>query len=117
MEPGWEEHFGYLRDMGYAIVVGEWGGNRFWPTGGGARQSEADAWGHVDGAGESNNIDFQWQKIFAGYMNDHDIESCYWGINPESSDTGGIYNHGSNWGVWEGIDNVKLNMLKNHWGI
>lgn len=122
LRPGWEEHFGFLRDMGYAVVVGEWGGNRYWPTGGGARQSEADAWqGLTVGTGE-NNIDFQWQRQFADYMKDEQIESCYWGINPESSDTGGIFEHaysrdGKSWGLWEEVDEVKMNMLRNLWGM
>ncbi len=122
LKPGWEEHFGFLRDMGYAIVVGEWGGNRYWPTGGGARQTEADAWRHLShGTGEAN-IDFQWQKQFGKYMKEEQIDSCYWGINPESSDTGGVFEHiyaddGKSWGKWGTLDNVKMNLLKNTWGL
>ena len=33
LRQGWEEHFGYLKDMGYAVVVGEFGGNLDWPLG------------------------------------------------------------------------------------
>jgi hypothetical protein len=33
LRQGWEEHFGYLKQMGYAIVVGEFGGNLDWPKG------------------------------------------------------------------------------------
>lgn len=122
LEPGWEEHFGFLRDMGYAVIVGEWGGNRYWPTGGGARQSEADAWKHITNGTGENNIDFQWQKVFADYMKKEKIQSCYWGINPESSDTGGVFEHGyardgKSWGLWEDVDNVKMNMLRNVWGM
>lgn len=122
LKPGWEEHFGFLRDLGYATIIGEWGGNRYWPTGGGARQSEADAWAHItNGSGEAN-IDFQWQRQFAKYMKEENIESCYWGINPESSDTGGVFEHGyardgKSWGLWDGVDNVKMNMLRDVWGM
>ena len=122
LKPGWEEHFGFLRDLGYATVIGEWGGNRYWPTGGGARQSEADAWDHLtNGPGEAN-IDFQWQRQFAKYLKEENIESCYWGINPESSDTGGVFEHGyardgKSWGLWDGVDNVKMNMLRDVWGM
>ena len=123
LRPGWEEHFGFLRDMGYAIVIGEFGGNRYWPIGGGARQSETDMWGYLSGAvaGE-NNIDLLWQKEFVKYMKEEQIEGCFWGFNPESSDTGGLFNHvydndPAKWGLWDGYDNVKLNMLKGLWGI
>ncbi|MDZ7923308.1 MAG: cellulase family glycosylhydrolase [Marinagarivorans sp.] len=122
LKPGWEEHFGFLRDMGYAVVVGEWGGNRYWPTGGGARQAEADAWKHLThGTGEAN-IDFQWQKHFGRYMKEEQIDSCYWGINPESSDTGGVFEHiyatdGKSWGKWGSVDNLKMNLIKNTWGL
>ncbi len=122
LEPGWEEHFGFLRDMGYAVIIGEWGGNRYWPNGGGARQSEADAWAHLTNGTGENNIDFQWQRLFADYMKKEQIESCYWGINPESSDTGGVFEHGyardgKSWGLWEDVDNVKMNMLRDVWGM
>ncbi|RPJ50219.1 MAG: glycoside hydrolase family 5, partial [Methanobacteriota archaeon] len=30
---GWQEHFGYLKAMGYAVVIGEYGGNMQWPGG------------------------------------------------------------------------------------
>ena len=33
LRQGWEEHFGYLKQQGYAIVVGEFGGNMDWPRG------------------------------------------------------------------------------------
>jgi aryl-phospho-beta-D-glucosidase BglC (GH1 family) len=34
LEEGWEEHFGYLKDQGYAVVIGEFGGNFDWPDDG-----------------------------------------------------------------------------------
>jgi endoglucanase len=32
LEPGWQEHFGYLRALGYAVCIGEFGGNMDWPN-------------------------------------------------------------------------------------
>lgn len=116
LEPAWEEHFGYLRDEGYAMVVGEWGGNLGWP-------SEADSatdrevWGN-----EPDGIDLEWQKAFANYMAKKGIHSCYWSINPESADTGGIYRHAYHptnntaaWGEWLGLDTRKTGMLQMYW--
>ena len=42
----------------------------------------------------------------------------YWSINPESGDTGGLYNHAytlqneSGWGQWQGLDTEKAQMLQ-----
>ncbi|HEY7771845.1 MAG TPA: cellulase family glycosylhydrolase [Marinagarivorans sp.] len=123
LEPGWEEHFGFLRDMGYALVVGEWGGNRGWPEIG-TRDAEREMWGYLNTPSTTEeNIDFQWQKAFASYMNDKGIQACYWGINPESSDTGGLYTHladtdDAGWGTWTGLDMMKINMLRTDlWGL
>ena len=33
LRQGWEEHFGYLKQQGFAVVVGEFGGNLDWPGG------------------------------------------------------------------------------------
>src|SRR5258705_119258 len=30
---GWDSQFGYLKAQGYAVVIGEWGGNMVWPGG------------------------------------------------------------------------------------
>jgi endoglucanase len=118
LRPGWEEHFGYLRDMGYAIVVGEFGGNWDWP----ARASRADqqTWSYIS---PSLMVDGQWQNAFVDYMIDRGIQGCYWGMNPESGDTYGWYatsfdpvSASSNWGTWTGFEARKTNLLRRLWG-
>jgi hypothetical protein len=49
-------------------------------------------------------------------------DSCYWSINPESGDTGGLfihaydpYNNTGGWGTWEGQDSQKLDLLNRYW--
>ncbi len=46
LRQGWEEHFGYLKQLGYAIVVGEFGGNMDWP-GGQTSVRDRNRWGYV----------------------------------------------------------------------
>jgi aryl-phospho-beta-D-glucosidase BglC (GH1 family) len=115
LEAGWEEHFGYLKDLGYAVVIGEFGGNYEWPTG--AAQRDQDRWSYI-----SNNVDEEWQNAFVDYMIKKGIEACYWSINPESGDTGGLYLHAydpisntEGWGTWLGLDYAKLDLLKRLW--
>ena len=43
---GWEEHFGYLKDQGFGMVVGEFGGNLDWP-GGQASIRDRDRYGYL----------------------------------------------------------------------
>ena len=112
---GWEEHFGFLRDRGYAVVIGEFGGHWDWPAGGPPRDQEK--WSYIDAG-----IDEEWQQTFVDYMIDEDIQACYWSINPESEDTGGLYSHAydddeAGWGTWEGLFTPKWNMLKRLWGM
>lgn len=117
LRPGWEEHFGYLRDMGYAVVVGEYGGHFEWPQGSSLR--DIARWGHI-----TDNVDEQWQNAFTDYMAEKGIEACYWSINPESGDTGGLYSHAydpisntGGWGEWTGFHQAKWNMLNRLWGL
>lgn len=116
LRAGWEEHFGYLRDQGYAVVVGEFGGNMDWPQGG--TIADRANWSHI-----TTNVDQQWQQAFVGYMKDKGIQACYWSINPESGDTGGWYLHSydpvsneSGWGTWLGFDPRKTTLLQDLWG-
>jgi hypothetical protein len=51
-------------------------------------------------------------------MSRKNIQSCYWSINPESGDTGGLYEHAydprdneSGWGEWGGFDERKWSLL------
>lgn len=117
LRAGWEEHFGYLRDQGYAVVVGEFGGNLDWPQGQ-ASIRDRDRWNHV-----SPGVDSQWQNAFVDYMVSKNIEGCYWSINPESGDTAGWYGHAydpisntAGWGQWLNFDQRKTNLLNRLWG-
>jgi endoglucanase len=117
LRQGWEEHFGYLRDQGYAVVVGEFGGNIDWPLGQ-ASIRDRDRWSHV-----TPGVDGQWQNAFVDYMVENQIEACYWSINPESGDTAGWYGHAydpvsntAGWGQWLNFDQRKTNLLNRLWG-
>ncbi len=116
LEAGWNEHFGYLRDQGYAVLIGEFGGMWDWPTG--ASQTDRNRWAHV-----SPGVDGEWQTILVDYLKEKNINACYWSINPESADTGGLYgstydpvSNKTDWGNWTTIDNQKMQLLKRLWG-
>jgi aryl-phospho-beta-D-glucosidase BglC (GH1 family) len=117
LRSGWEEHFGYLKDQGYGLVVGEFGGNLDWPAGQASLRDRA-RWGYVPVGSDS-----QWQTAFVDYMVSRGIEGCYWSINPESGDTAGWYGHAydpvtntSGWGEWRAFDQRKTNLLNRLWG-
>jgi len=117
LRAGWDEHFGYLRDQGYAMVIGEFGGNMDWPNG--TRAAEQEMWSHI-----TPGVDREWQDALVDYMVEKDIQGCYWSINPESGDTGGWYSHDyvpdtneSGWGTWGGFDSLKTALLKLLWGM
>jgi aryl-phospho-beta-D-glucosidase BglC (GH1 family) len=117
LRQGWEEHFGYLKDMGYAVVVGEFGGNLDWPLGQ-ASIRDRNRWSHI-----TPGVDAQWQNAFVDYMVEKGIEGCYWSINPESGDTAGWYGHAfdpisntSGWGEWRPFDDRKTALLRRLWG-
>ncbi len=114
---GWEEHFGYLKDLGYAVVVGEFGGNLDWPAGQASLRDRA-RWSHI-----TPGVDAEWQNAFVDYMAGRGIEGCYWSINPESGDTGGWYGHAydpvsntAGWGEWRDFDQRKTDLLLQLWG-
>jgi hypothetical protein len=117
LRSGWEEHFGYLKQQNYAIVVGEFGGNLDWPLGQ-ASIRDRNRWSHI-----TPGVDGQWQDAFISYMVEKGIEGCYWSINPESGDTAGWYGHAydpisntSGWGEWRAFDQRKTNLLNRLWG-
>jgi len=117
LKQGWEEHFGYLRDQNFAVVVGEFGGNMDWPLGQ-ASVRDRDRWNHV-----APGTDTAWQNAFVDWMISKGIEGCYWSINPESGDTAGWYGHAydpisneSGWGEWRTFDQRKTNLLNRLWG-
>lgn len=111
---GWDEHFGYLRAQNYCMIVGEFGGTKNWPQNP-VEPDDATLWAHLPSGAR---YDWEWQNIFVKYMSDKGItDFTYWSINPESGDTGGLYNHAytdsnkSGWGVWQGFDTEKVTML------
>ncbi len=66
----WDTHFGFARDDGLTLAIGEWGGK----------------YGH--GGDPKDTI---WQDAFSQYLQDRQIcHSFYWSWNPNSGDTGGI---------------------------
>ncbi|KAB8142841.1 glycoside hydrolase family 5 protein [Chloroflexia bacterium SDU3-3] len=120
LRQGWDEHFGYLKAMGYAVVIGEFGGNVDWP-GGGATLRDKNRFGYLT----DKTTDLKWQTAFVDYLIDRGItDTVYWSINPESGDTGGLYTSpyiaGSNesaWGTWGTWDTRKTNLLKRLWAV
>lgn len=114
LRAGWDARFGYLVDQHYCVMMGEFGGYKDWP----ANPVDPDAatlWAHLPSGAR---YDWEWQNIFVEYMKDKGLtDYTYWSINPESGDTGGLYNHAytlsneSGWGVWQGFDTEKVNLL------
>jgi len=118
LEAGWEEHFGYLRDQGFAVIVGEFGGNMDWPAK--ATLVDQKRWSYIT----PGVVDRDWQSAFVDYAKKKNIQGCYWAINPESGDTGGLYRHAydplSNtigWGEWQAFDLRTVNLLKSLWSL
>jgi len=117
LEPGWEEHFGYLKDLGYAIVIGEWGGNPDWPDK--ASLYDQNRYDYLT----DRTVDWQWQNAFADYLVKAGItDTIYWSINPESGDTGGVYGHAydpvsntGGWGTWLAPEQRRLDLLDSIW--
>jgi endoglucanase len=117
LEVGWQEHFGYLKALGYAVCIGEFGGNMDWPNK--AEQRMQTRYSYLT----DKTTDLQWQNAFVNYLLKVGItDSIYWSINPESSDTYGVYtttydplNNTGGWGTWSGTDSRKLDLLKKIW--
>ncbi|NLD94256.1 MAG: cellulase family glycosylhydrolase [Fibrobacter sp.] len=117
MYAAWDEHFGYLRGMGYALAPGEYGGNMDWPAK--AEKRHQDRYSYLT----NKKSDEEWQNIFVDYMIDRGIvNSFYWSINPESADTYGVFatpydpiNNTGGWGTWNGTDKRKVDLLKRLW--
>jgi endoglucanase len=113
LEVGWQEHFGYLKAMGYAVCIGEFGGNMDWPNMGEPRMQ--NRYSYLT----DKTTDLQWQNAFVNYLIKMGItDAIYWSINPESIDTYGIYKtsydpitNTGGWGTWSGTDSRKLSLL------
>jgi len=119
LEPSWDAHFGYLHDQGYAVAIGEFGGNMDWPAKAETRMQ--NRYSYLT----NKQSDLQWQTAFVNYLVKKGIgDSFYWSINPESSDTYGIYqtpydpvSNTGGWGTWSGTDSRKLNLIKQLWAV
>jgi endoglucanase len=117
LEIGWQEHFGYLRALGYAVCIGEFGGNMDWPNKAEARMQ--NRYSYLT----DKTLDQQWQNAFVNYLVTIGVyNSFYWSINPESGDTYGIFttpydpiSNTSGWGTWSGTDSRKLDLLAKLW--
>jgi endoglucanase len=117
LEEGWEEHFGYLQYLDYAIVIGAFGGNPDWPDN--AEERMQDRYSYLT----DRTVDWQWQNAFIDYLIWNNMGSTiYWSINPESYRAGGIYGHAydpytntAGWGTWEEPDQRKLYLLNTLW--
>jgi len=114
LRKGWDQHFGYLVDNKYCVITGEFGGYKGWPANP-VKPTAATIWAHLP---TNVRYDWEWQNIYVDYLKSKGMtDFLYWSINPESGDTGGIYNHAyslsneSGWGVWQGLDTEKVSML------
>jgi endoglucanase len=117
LRKGWDERFGYLHDKGYCVIIGEFGGHTGWPFNNPVKPQAATVWAHLP---KDVRYDWEWQNIFVDYLNAKKMtDFLYWSVNPESGDTGGLYNHlytlsnESGWGQWNGLDTEKAGMLGN----
>ena len=81
----WDKAFGFLKDKGKAVAIGEFGGK----------------YGH---GGDPKDI--TWHKALVNYLGSKGIcDNFYWSWNPNSGDTGGILQDDWN-SVWQ--DKVDL---------
>ncbi len=116
LEQGWEEHFGYLKSLGYAVAV-EFGGNMDWPRGADLRTQ--NRYSYLT----DFTLDLLWQNAFVNYLDKKGIKNAFYrAINPETRLTGGIYRHAydpvtntDEWGVWSNTDSRKLQMIQKLW--
>lgn len=117
LDAGWAEHFGYLKTLGYAVAIGEFGGNMDWPNKTSAHTQSQ--FGYLT----DRTTDQKWQNAFVDYLMREGIhDSFYWSINPESADTYGIFttpfdpvSNDGGWGTWSGVDSRKLTLLAKLW--
>ncbi len=120
LRQGWDDHWGYLKAMGYAVVIGEFGGNMDWPRGK-ASLRDQNRFGYLT----DNTTDQQWQNAFVDYLVAKGInDTIYWSVNPESGDTGGLYttpydpvSNTSGWGTWGALDTRKMALVHRLWDV
>jgi endoglucanase len=117
LDMGWHEHFGYLKAQGYAIAIGEFGGNMDWPNK--TNSHNRSLWSYIS----DKTIDQKWQEAFVDYLMREGIyDSFYWSINPESADTFGFFtttfdpvSNDAGWGTWGSADPRKVALLNKLW--
>jgi endoglucanase len=117
LDAGWHEHFGYLKAQGYAVAVGEFGGNMDWPDKTSANTKSMYSYL------TDRKTDEKWQNAFVDYLMREGIQdSFYWSINPESADTYGVFttpfdpvSNSTGWGTWSGTDARKTSLLQKLW--
>jgi aryl-phospho-beta-D-glucosidase BglC (GH1 family) len=120
LNAGWDSQWGYLKALGYAVVIGEWGGNMSWPGGAASLRDQA-RYSYVT----DHTLDKQWQTLFVNYLISKGIDdTIYWSINPESGDTGGLYttpydpvSATGSWGTWGALDSTKMTLVHRLWDI
>ncbi len=72
----WDKFFGFLPSKGYTMAIGEFGGK----------------YGHSDKYANAHPKDVTWQNKFVDYLiSKNQCHFFYWSLNPDSSDTGGIF--------------------------
>lgn len=80
----WSEHWGYLaEEHRVPVLLGEFG----------THYQSAD--------------DKVWMSTLVSYLAARNISAMYWGVNPESDDTGGIFQPD-----WQTVDHVKMAALE-----
>lgn len=80
----WYDTWAYINDQEIApLLIGEWGG-------------------HMDGGDNE-----KWMTLLRDYMIDNHINHTFWGLNPNSGDTGGLL--GYDFATW---DDEKYNMFE-----
>ncbi|HEX8931901.1 MAG TPA: glycoside hydrolase family 5 protein [Patescibacteria group bacterium] len=84
----WNQNFGFLKDKGRAVAIGEFGGKY--------------------GTGDPKDV--TWQNSFVSYLTSKGIcDNFYWDWNPNSGDTGGILNDD-----WSSVRTDKVNLLNTY---
>ncbi len=86
----WDKHFGFLKDAGYAVAIGEWGGR------------------YGTASGEIKEIQFL-DKLTEYFINKRICNSFYWSLNPNSGDTGGVLEDD-----WNSVWPQKMKLINNY---
>lgn len=81
----WDAHFGFLRQQGHAVVVGEWGGR--------------------------TDIDSDWMQVFVAYLRERNMtDTCFWSLGPNSGDVAGYMLDD-----WTSVDEFKRGVIHDLW--